>query len=158
MYLVNKGFANSKISASKGKVIDIKDKSLATALEKAGFITFYSEKAMSNKEMEKTINDLTKQLNDKDSEIQTLSDRIVELEEELKLNDKDSEIQTLSDRIVELEEELKLKENADEDKDNLDNVEESKEDGKDSEPSDENKVGGSNPDDKSSKEPKTDKE
>jgi TolA-binding protein len=135
MYLVNKGFANSKISASKGKVIDIKDKSLATALEKAGFITFYSEKAMSNKEMEKTINDLTKQLNDKDSEIQTLSDRIVELEEE-----------------------LKLKENADEDKDNLDNVEESKEDGKDSEPSDENKVGGSNPDDKSSKEPKTDKE
>jgi hypothetical protein len=135
MYLVNKGFANSKISASKGKVIDIKDKSLATALENAGFITFYSEKAMSNKEMEKTINDLTKQLNDKDSEIQTLSDRIVELEEE-----------------------LKLKENADEDKDNLDNVEESKEDGKDSEPSDENKVGGSNPDDKSSKEPKTDKE
>lgn len=135
MYLVNKGFANSKISASKGKVIDIKDKSLATALEKAGFITFYSEKAMSNKEMEKTINDLTKQLNDKDSEIQTLSDRIVELEEE-----------------------LKLKENADEDKDNLDNVEESKEDGKDSESSDENKVGGSNPDDKSSKEPKTDKE
>lgn len=135
MYLVNKGFANSKISTSKGKVIDIKDKSLATALENAGFITFYSEKAMSNKEMEKTINDLTKQLNDKDSEIQTLSDRIVELEEE-----------------------LKLKENADEDKDNLDNVEESKEDGKDSEPSDENKVGGSNPDDKSSKEPKTDKE
>jgi hypothetical protein len=109
MYLVNKGFANSKISASKGKVIDIKDKSLATALENAGFITFYSEKAMSNKEMEKTINDLTKQLNDKDSEIQTLSDRIVELEEE-----------------------LKLKENVDEDKDNLDNVEESKEDGKSS--------------------------
>ena len=135
MYLVNKGFANSKISASKGKVIDIKDKSLATALENAGFITFYSEKAMSNKEMKKTINDLTKQWNDKDSEIQTLSDRIVELEEE-----------------------LKLKENADEDKDNLDNVEESKEDGKDSEPSDKNKVDGSNPDDKSSKEPKTDKE
>nr|DAV47781.1 MAG TPA: DNA packaging protein FI [Caudoviricetes sp.] len=135
MYLVNKGFANSKISASKGKVIDIKDKSLATALENAGFITFYSEKAMSNKEMEKTINDLTKQLNDKDSEIQTLSDRIVELEEE-----------------------LKLKENVDEDKDNLDNVEESKEDGKDSEPSDETKVDGSNPDGKSSKEPKTDKE
>lgn len=135
MYLVNKGFANSKISASKGKVIDIKDKSLAIALENAGFITFYSEKAMSNKEMEKTINDLTKQLNDKDSEIQTLSDRIVELEEE-----------------------LKLKENVDEDKDNLDNVEESKEDGKDSEPSDETKVDGSNPDGKSSKEPKTDKE
>lgn len=135
MYLVNKGFANSKISASKGKVIDIKDKSLATALENAGFITFYSEKAMSNKEMEKTINDLTKQLNDKDSEIQTLSDRIVELEEE-----------------------LKLKENVDEDKDNLDNVEESKEDSKDSEPSDETKVDGSNPDGKSSKEPKTDKE
>ena len=54
MYLVNKGFANSQISASKGKVIDIKDKSLATALESAGFVTPYSEKAMSNKEMEKT--------------------------------------------------------------------------------------------------------
>lgn len=62
MYLVNKGFANSQISASKGKVIDIKDKSLATALESAGFVTPYSEKAMSNKEMEKTIKDLTKQL------------------------------------------------------------------------------------------------
>ena len=86
MYLVNKAFANSQISASKGKVIDIKDKSLATALESAGFVTPYSEKAMSNKEMEKTIKDLTKQLNDKDSEIQTLSDRIAELEEELKLN------------------------------------------------------------------------
>lgn len=44
MYLVNKGFANSQISASKGKVIDIKDKSLATALESAGFVTPYSEK------------------------------------------------------------------------------------------------------------------
>lgn len=108
MYLVNKGFANGKISASKGKVIDIKDKSLATALESAGFITTYSEKEMSNKEMEKTIKDLTKQLNDKDSEISTLSDRIIELEEELK---------------------LKVKENVeDENKDNLDNGEELNED------------------------------
>lgn len=139
MYLVNKGFANSQISASKGKVIDIKDKSLATALESAGFVTPYSEKAMSNKEMEKTIKDLTKQLNDKDSEIQTLSNRIAELEEELN---------------------LKSEENTDdENKDNLDSGEESSEDNKDSEASDdENKGDGSNPDDKSKKEPKTDKE
>lgn len=128
MYLVNKGFANSQISASKGKVIDIKDKSLATALESAGFVTPYSEKAMSNKEMEKTIKDLTKQLNDKDSEIQTLSNRIAELEEELN---------------------LKSEENTDdENKDNLDSEASD----------DENKGDGSNPDDKSNKEPKTDKE
>lgn len=136
MYLVNKGFANSQISASKGKVIDIKDKSLATALESAGFVTPYSEKAMSNKEMEKTIKDLTKQLNDKDSEIQTLSNRIAELEEELN---------------------LKSEENTD--NENKDSGEESSEDNKDSEASDdENKGDGSNPDDKSNKEPKTDKE
>lgn len=138
MYLVNKGFANSQISASKGKVIDIKDKSLATALESAGFVTPYSEKAMSNKEMEKTIKDLTKQLNDKDSEIQTLSDRIAELEE-LKLNSEEN--------------------TDDENKDNLDSGEEPSEDNKDNEASDdENKGDGSNPDDKSNKEPKTDKE
>lgn len=103
MYLVNKAFANNKISASKGKVIDIKDKSLATALESAGFISPYSEKAMTNKELEKTIKDLTKQLSDKDSEIQNLNNRIVELEEELKLK---AEIPT-----------------EDENKDNLDNGE-----------------------------------
>lgn len=81
MYLVNKGFANNEISASKGKVIDVRNKSLASALEKAGFITPYSEKEMSNKEMEKTIKDLTNKLNEKDSEIQNLLDRISELEE-----------------------------------------------------------------------------
>lgn len=106
MYLVNKAFANNKISASKGKVIDIKDKSLATALESAGFISPYSEKAMTNKELEKTIKDLTKQLNDKYSEIQNLNSRIAELEEELKLK-------------AELPAE-------DENKDNLDNGEEPK--------------------------------
>ena len=111
MYLVNKAFANNKISASKGKVIDIKDKSLATALESAGFISPYSEKAMTNKELEKTIKDLTKQLNDKYSEIQNLNSRIAELEEELKLK-------------AELPAE-------DENKDNLDNGEEPKDENKD---------------------------
>lgn len=104
MYLVNKAFANNKISASKGKVIDIKDKSLASALIEAGYISNYSEKEMSNKEMEKTIKDLNKQISEKDSEIQSLNDKIAELEEELK---------------------VKLKENSDEEnEDNLDNGEE----------------------------------
>lgn len=139
MYLVNKGFANGQISASKGKVIDIKDKSLAKALESAGYISTYSEKAMSNKEMKKTIKDLTKQLDDKDSEIQILKDKVAELEEELK---------------------LKSEENTDdENKDNLDNGVESNEDNEDGLPSDdENKGDGSNPDNKSNEEPKTDKE
>lgn len=139
MYLVNKAFANNKISASKGKVIDIKDKSLASALESAGFISPYSEKAMTNKEMEKTIKDLTKQLNDKDSEIQTLSDRIAELEKELK---------------------LKSEENIDdENKGNLDSGKEPSKENKDGEPfDDENKGDVSNPDDKSNEKLKNDKE
>ena len=129
MYLVNKGFANSYITASKGKVIDIKDKSLAKALESAGFISTYSEKVMSNKEMEKTIKDLTKQLDDKDSEIQTLKDKVTELEEELK---------------------VKAEENSDEEKENnLDNGEE---------PSKEDNGNGEIPDANNGEEPQNDKE
>ena len=58
MFLVKKGFANRDISATKGKVIDIKDKKLASSLLEAGFISKYSEKDMSNNEMTKKIKEL----------------------------------------------------------------------------------------------------
>ncbi len=147
MYLVNKAFANNKISASKGKVIDIKDKSLASALESAGFISPYSEKAMTNKEMEKTIKDLTKQLNDKDSEIQTLKDKIADLEKELELKEK-------------LTAEDENKDNLDEGNtpDTNNGAEPNEEDKTNSETTDvENKGNGSNLDEESKDKPKTDK-
>lgn len=92
MFLVEKGFANNEISASKGKVIEIKDKSLASALLEAGYISPYSEKEISNKEAKETIKKLEKELASKDSEIATLNDMISELEE--KLNAKDGEEST----------------------------------------------------------------
>ena len=55
MYLVEKGFANGTISASKGKVIEIKDKALASSLLEAGYIVPFSKKDMSNKEKDEEI-------------------------------------------------------------------------------------------------------
>ncbi len=89
MFLVEKGFANNEISATKGKVIEIKDKSLATALLEAGYISSYSEKDIPNKEAKETIKKLEKELASKDSEIATLNTKILELEE--KLNAKNGE-------------------------------------------------------------------
>lgn len=90
MFLVKKGFANRDISASKGKVIDIKDKKLASSLLEAGFISKYSEKDMSNNEMTKKIKELEEEVSSKDNEIQFLNDRIAQLEEELNSKSNDS--------------------------------------------------------------------
>lgn len=83
MYLVLKGFANNTISAVKGKVVKIDDKKLASSLLDAGYIAPYSEKEMSNKEAKETIAKLQSELVEKDNEIQSLKDRITELETEL---------------------------------------------------------------------------
>lgn len=90
MFLVKKGFANRDISATKGKVIDIKDKKLASSLLEAGFISKYSEKDMSNNEMTKKIKELEEEVSSKDNEIQSLNDRIAQLEEELNSKSNDS--------------------------------------------------------------------
>ena len=55
MFTVLKGFTSETVSASKGKVIEIKDKSVADALLKAGVIAPYSKKEMSNKEKDTEI-------------------------------------------------------------------------------------------------------
>lgn len=90
MFLVEKGFANRNISASKGKVIDIKDKKLASSLLEAGFISNYSEKDIPNNEMKKKIKELEKEISSKNNEIQSLNDRIAQLEEELNSKSNDS--------------------------------------------------------------------
>ena len=81
MFTVLKGFTSETVSASKGKVIEIKDKSVADALLKAGVIAPYSKKEMSNKEKDTEIQNLNNQLSEKDTEIQTLNDIISEMEQ-----------------------------------------------------------------------------
>jgi len=119
MYLVNKAFANNKISASKGKVIDIKDKSLASALIEAGYISNYSEKEMSNKEMETKLKEQEKQLADKDLEIQTLNEKIEELEQEISKLQSNENDKSINDNLDNndsktLQEDESLKNNSDE--------------------------------------------
>lgn len=87
MYLVLKGFANNTISAVKGKVIKLDDKKLISSLLEAGYIAPYSEKEISNKEAKETIAKLQSQLAEKDVEIQSLKDRIAELEAEKETSD-----------------------------------------------------------------------
>ena len=117
MFTVLKGFTSETVSASKGKVIEIKDKSVADALLKAGVIAPYSKKEMSNKEKDTEIQNLNNQLSEKDTEIQNLKDQ---------LSEKDTEIQTLNDIISEMEQNKVVpSENPDDtqlnDNENLDN-------------------------------------
>lgn len=55
MYKVLKGFTSENISASKNKVIEITDKSLANSLIDAGLIEPFSNKEMSSAEKDKEI-------------------------------------------------------------------------------------------------------
>ena len=55
MYKVIKGFTSEKISASKGKVIDIKDKKLVNNLIDAGVIEPFSNKELSSVEKDNEI-------------------------------------------------------------------------------------------------------
>lgn len=116
MYLVEKGFANGAISASKGKVVEIKDKELASSLLEAGYIVPFSKKDMSNKEKDEEIKRLNSELEKKDAEIQSLNNTISTLE---------TEKETLSTELEELKkltgENPDNKLNSDEQKENLDN-------------------------------------
>ena len=111
MFIVLKSFASNTISATKGKVIKIKDKFIISSLVEAGYIAPYSEKEISNKEAKEEINKLTSQLADKDNEIQSLKDRIIELEQKLN-TESDEDIDDTTDEVKKLE-----------NKDNLDNNE-----------------------------------
>lgn len=55
MYKVIKGFTSERISASKGKIIDIKDKKLVNNLLDAGVIEPISNKEISSAEKDKEI-------------------------------------------------------------------------------------------------------
>lgn len=68
MYKVIKGFTSEQISASKGKVIDIKDKKVANNLISAGVIEPISNKEISSAE--------------KDKEIASLQAEVIRLEQE----------------------------------------------------------------------------
>lgn len=89
MYLVVKGFANSKFSAAKGKIINL-SKEEATSLLEAGYIVNAKTSNASIREKDKIISSLEKTN-------ETLVNRVTELEEENKnLVAKISELETLS--------------------------------------------------------------
>lgn len=82
MYLVKESFANNSINASRGEIVEIKDKKLVSSLLEAGYIESISEKEISSKEKDKQIENLNKQIAEKDSEILFLNDKVTELEKE----------------------------------------------------------------------------
>lgn len=94
MYLVVKGFANSKISAAKGKIINLNKEEAASLLE-AGYIVNAKTSNVSIREKDKIISSLEKTN-------ETLVNRVAELEEENKnLVAKISELEILSMESIE---------------------------------------------------------
>lgn len=83
MYEVLKGFANNEINATKGKIVDINDKKLASSLLEAGYIKVASKKEVSSKEKDDEIKKLSTELTEKDAIIEDLQTKIAELEEML---------------------------------------------------------------------------
>ena len=83
MYEVLKGFANNKINATKGKIVDINDKKLASSLLEAGYIKAASKKDASSKEKDDEIKKLSTELAEKDAIIEDLQTKIAELEKML---------------------------------------------------------------------------
>ncbi len=81
MYEVLKGFANNEINATKGKIVDINDKKLASSLLEAGYIKVASKKEVSSKEKDDEIKKLSTELAEKDAIIGDLQTKIAELEE-----------------------------------------------------------------------------
>lgn len=81
MYEVLKGFANNEINATKGKIVDINDKKLASSLLEAGYIKVASKKEVSSKEKDDEIKKLSTELAEKDAIIEDLQTKIAELEE-----------------------------------------------------------------------------
>lgn len=99
-YLVLTSFVTINLSAQKGKVIEIHDKKLANSLLADGLIEKYSAKNQSNDELVKQVEDLEKQLNEKDIIIASLNDKIQDLEQEKALILENSELPISSDGTI----------------------------------------------------------
>lgn len=80
MFLVLKSFTNGVLTASKGKVIEIKDKKVSDILLKAGVVASYSKKEMTNAEKDKEIVNLNKTISD----MQVIIDALTEENNDLK--------------------------------------------------------------------------
>ena len=83
----NEGYEGLKRKPGQGRKKKLDDKKLISSLLEAGYIAPYSEKEISNKEAKETIAKLQSQLAEKDVEIQSLKDRIAELEAEKETSD-----------------------------------------------------------------------
>lgn len=117
MYLVVKGFANSKISAAKGKIINLNKEEAASLLE-AGYIVNAKTSNVSIREKDKIISSLEKTN-------ETLVNRVAELEEENKnLVAKISELEILSMESIEnvAEDDSNKEESIDNTKESTENV------------------------------------
>ena len=117
MYLVVKGFANSKISAAKGKIINLNKEEAASLLE-AGYIVNAKTSNVSIREKDKIISSLEKAN-------ETLVNRVAELEEENKnLVAKISELEILSMESIEnvAEDDSNKEESIDNTKESTENV------------------------------------
>lgn len=117
MYLVVKGFANSKISAAKGKIINLNKEEAASLLE-AGYIVNAKTSNVSIREKDKIISSLEKTN-------ETLVNRVAELEEKNKnLVAKISELEILSMESIEnvAEDDSNKEESIDNTKESTENV------------------------------------
>lgn len=94
MFIVLKSFTNGTITASKNKVIEIKDKKVSDTLLKAGVIAPYSKKEQTNAEKDKEIVNLNKTIADMQIIIDTLTAEKAELE--AKLEEKTSDLASTS--------------------------------------------------------------
>lgn len=117
MYLVVNGFANRKISAAKGKIINLNKEEAASLLE-AGYIVNAKTSNVSIREKDKIISSLEKTN-------ETLVNRVAELEEENKnLVAKISELEILSMESIEnvAEDDSNKEESIDNTKESTENV------------------------------------
>lgn len=94
MFIVLKSFTNGKITSSKNKVIDIKDKKTSDMLLKAGVVAPYSKKEQTNTEKDVEIANLNKTISDMQTIIDTLTAEKAELE--AKLEEKNSDLASTS--------------------------------------------------------------
>lgn len=77
MFIVRKGFTG-KVSGNINQVLDIKDKEIAKDLLRAGYIEEYSEKNQSNAELKKENESLKKTIQDLETEIATIKEKLKE--------------------------------------------------------------------------------
>lgn len=124
MYKVIKGFTSEKISASKGKIIDIKDKKIAKNLINAGLVETISNKEISNSQKDKDIKQLKSEVEKLEQERKVLIDENIQLKKSIEL------LNSSIDKKNETEEEDDLDDKKDEalNKEIKENNEESNED------------------------------